>query len=101
MCPKGNALPLTFEIVNNVLEAELSEVGDGGEGPLGILNDAVCAVGASSQAGLGRTQRGSSRLLHPARHPLLLQEEQEENSLRAGVTAAFSSWASCKRKRQL
>lgn len=28
MCPKGNALPLTSKIVNDVLEAEISEVGD-------------------------------------------------------------------------
>ena len=107
MCPGDNAFPLTFEIVNDVLEAELSEVGDSGEGPLGILNDAVCIVQVGSEAGLGRIQQGndcasvtSHWLLHPVQDPLLLQEKQEENHLRAGVTTTFSSWAACKRKRQ-
>lgn len=106
MCPRGNTLPLTFEIVNDVLEAELSEMGDSGEGPLGILNDTVCIVRVSSKAGLGWIRRGngcapvtSRWLLHPAQETLRLQEKQEEKCLR--VTTTFSSWAACKRKRQL
>lgn len=92
MCPKGNTLPLTSKIVNDVLEAEISEVGDSGEGPLGILNDAVF----SSEAGWGWIQRGDGSapvtrcwLLHPAQDALLLEEKQEENLFR--VTTTFSS----------
>lgn len=44
MCPRVNALPLTFEIVNDVLDAELSEVGNGDQGPAGILSDAAACV---------------------------------------------------------
>lgn len=44
MCPRVNVLPLTFEIVNDVLDAELSEVGDSDQGPAGILSDAAACV---------------------------------------------------------
>lgn len=44
MSPRVNELPLTLEIVSNVLEAELSEVGDSDQGPTGILSDAVTYV---------------------------------------------------------
>lgn len=57
MCPRENSLSLTFKILNDVLEAELSEVGDSDEGPLRILNDAVCTVQVSSESGLGWIQQ--------------------------------------------
>lgn len=44
MSPRVNELPLTLEIVSNVLEAELSEVGDSDQGPTGILSDAATYV---------------------------------------------------------
>lgn len=46
MCPRVNVhvLPLTFEIVNDVLEAELSEGWDSDQGPTGILSDAAACV---------------------------------------------------------
>lgn len=44
MCPRVNALPLTFKIVSNMLEAELSEVGDSDQGPTEILSDAAACV---------------------------------------------------------
>lgn len=70
---QGNVLLLTFEIVSDVLEAELCQVGHSGKGPLRILNDAVCAVRVRCEAGLGWVleRNGcapvtSHWLLHPA-----------------------------------
>lgn len=53
MCPKVNVVPLTFKIVNDVLEAELSEGRDSDQGPTEILSDAAaCVEWAISEAGL-------------------------------------------------
>lgn len=86
---KKLSLPLTGEIVDDVLEAELGELGDGGEGPLGVLDDAVYAVGVGGQPALGAPQRGNgpaaaSSLLHPAHRPRLLHGRHEGNCSGSG-----------------
>lgn len=53
VCPRVNMLPLTFKIVNDVLEAELSEGGNSDQGPAEILSDAAaCVERAISEVGL-------------------------------------------------
>lgn len=81
---------LTCEILDDVLQAELSEWGDSDEAPLGILDDAVHAVRVSHEPALGGTQRGDGSApatccpLHPAQGPLLLQQKHEENGSGSG-----------------
>lgn len=90
--PQNPALlpTLTCEILDDVLQAQLGEGGDGDEAPLGILDDAVHAERVSHEPALGGTQRGDSsapithRLLHPAQGPLLLRQKHEKNGSGSG-----------------